>query len=66
MAQKTTTQLTSEFEDGDLINSSNFDNIFDSTFNLEDTGSKSISGNIRFIEGDVSLTTGSLKITEKI
>ena len=66
MAQKTTPQLTSEFEDGDSINSSNFYNILDSTFNLEDTGSKSISGNVRFIDGDVSLTTGSLKVTESI
>ena len=66
MAQKTTPQLTSEFEDGDPVLSANFGNVFDSTFNLEDTGIKSVAGSLRFINGDITVNTGSLSTTGSI
>ena len=66
MARKTTAQLTSVFVDDATVSGSNFANIFESNFNLQDTGTSVASGSLNVLtnvtasafKGDGSALTG--------
>ncbi len=49
----TNTQLSASFVDGKLISGSNFGDIFDSTFNLAETGTTTAEGSL-FLKGDLT------------
>ena len=53
MAKKTIAQLTTEFGDGKTVSGSNFANIFDSNFNLSETGTSTAEGSL-FLKGDLT------------
>ena len=56
MARETTDDLKLEFEEGDSVSGSNFANIFDSTFNLEDTTTRVSSGSLNLESGNIIIT----------
>ena len=47
MARKTITQLSASFADGQTVSGSNFGDIFDSNFNLQETGTQVASGSLK-------------------
>ena len=49
MARKTTAQLSTSFVDGATVSGSNFADIFDSNFNLQDTGTSVASGSLNVL-----------------
>ena len=53
MAKKTIAQLTTEFGDGKTVSGSNFANIFDSNFNLAETGTSTAEGSL-FLKGNLT------------
>lgn len=53
MAKKTIAQLSASFVDGATVSGSNFEDIFDSNFNLSETGTSTAEGSL-FLKGDLT------------
>lgn len=64
MARKTISQLTGLFENGDTPSGADFASIFDSNFNLQETGTSVASGSLTLLGGQT--ISGSLKISGSI
>ena len=64
MARKTISELTGLFEDGDTPEGADFASIFDSNFNLQETGTSVASGSLTLLGGQT--ISGSLKVSGSI
>ena len=64
MARKTISELTGLFENGDTPSGADFASIFDSNFNLQETGTQVASGSLTLLGGQT--ISGSLKVSGSI